>query len=162
MKEAITEALRVFEGSLMIVSHDRYFLDHVVDEVMGIRDGRAIWHPGTVSEYLDWELEADSVDAEVGSGDVSPDGKQQDSEKTVGSDTISKNELKRARWRLEEVETRIGELETERDTLNRDMVNPDIYSDGVAIQQVRERLQTVEAELDALMTEWETLQDICM
>ncbi len=162
LKESLTEALRMFNGSLLVVSHDRFFLDHVVDEVLGIRDGEPRWHLGTVSEYLVWEAEQDELSDKRKNISSVSETPQQDSEKSAVSGRISKNELKRARWRLEEVESRIGDLEEEKEDLNRQMVQPDVYSDGDAIQRVRERLQTVEAELDALMTEWENLQEQCM
>ena len=50
-REAMEEALTDFPGTILVVSHDRYFLDKIVDRVLEIRDGRLISHPGGFSDW---------------------------------------------------------------------------------------------------------------
>jgi len=54
--EALTQALKDFEGSLVVVSHDRSFIRRVADKILEIRDGRLQFYPGTYDEYV-WSLE---------------------------------------------------------------------------------------------------------
>jgi ATP-binding cassette subfamily F protein 3 len=50
--EVLEETLAGFEGTALIISHDRYFLDQVVDRILTIEDGRLVSHAGGYSEYL--------------------------------------------------------------------------------------------------------------
>jgi ATP-binding cassette, subfamily F, member 3 len=52
--EALETALDPFEGSVLVISHDRYFLDRVVDRVVELRDGKLYSYDGGYSEYLDY------------------------------------------------------------------------------------------------------------
>ncbi|HRK06797.1 MAG TPA: ATP-binding cassette domain-containing protein [Pseudobdellovibrionaceae bacterium] len=54
--EALTEALRAYEGSVVVVSHDRSFISRVATQILEIDDGRARVYPGTYDEYV-WSLE---------------------------------------------------------------------------------------------------------
>jgi len=50
--EVLEDTLAAFEGTALIISHDRYFLDQVVDRIVTIEDGRIVSHPGGYSDYL--------------------------------------------------------------------------------------------------------------
>lgn len=54
--ESLTQALGQFEGSLVVVSHDRSFIRRVADKILEIRDGKVQFYPGTYDEYI-WSLE---------------------------------------------------------------------------------------------------------
>lgn len=54
--EALTEALREYSGSLVVVSHDRSFIGRIATKILEIRDGKAEVYPGTYDDYL-WSLE---------------------------------------------------------------------------------------------------------
>ncbi|MBL7557483.1 MAG: ABC-F family ATP-binding cassette domain-containing protein [Bdellovibrionaceae bacterium] len=54
--EALTEALREYPGSLVVVSHDRSFIGRIATKILEVRDGKAEVYPGTYDDYL-WSLE---------------------------------------------------------------------------------------------------------
>lgn len=58
--EALTEALRDYPGTVVIVSHDRSFIGRIAHQILEIRDGRAEIYPGTYDDYL-WSLEKGSL-----------------------------------------------------------------------------------------------------
>ena len=49
--EVLENALQDFEGTVLVISHDRYFLDQIVNRVLEIKDGKVFSHPGTYSDY---------------------------------------------------------------------------------------------------------------
>ncbi len=57
--EALTEALRDFAGTVVVVSHDRSFIGRIANRILEIRDGQASMYPGTYDEYL-WSLQRGS------------------------------------------------------------------------------------------------------
>ena len=50
--EVLEDALAEFEGTALIISHDRYFLDQVVDRILVVEEGRVVSHPGGYSDWL--------------------------------------------------------------------------------------------------------------
>jgi ATPase subunit of ABC transporter with duplicated ATPase domains len=48
----LEDSLSEFEGTALIISHDRYFLDQVVDRILTVEDGRLVSHAGGYSDYL--------------------------------------------------------------------------------------------------------------
>ncbi|MRS05403.1 ABC-F family ATP-binding cassette domain-containing protein, partial [bacterium] len=49
--EVLENALQDFEGTVLVISHDRYFLDQIVNRVLEIKDGEVFSYPGTYSDY---------------------------------------------------------------------------------------------------------------
>jgi ATP-binding cassette, subfamily F, member 3 len=162
LKDAVMDALVSFDGSLLVVSHDRFFLDHVVDEVLGLEDGKATDFAGSVSSFLQRRklaLEASGTAAET--KDTTEGGGEDAGDRPKGTG-ISKNELQRARRRLKEVEKEIEHLENKHQELGEQLEDPDIYRNVEQLKLVKESLSEVEAMTERLMKEWEGLQEICM
>ncbi|NOZ12992.1 MAG: ABC-F family ATP-binding cassette domain-containing protein [Acidobacteria bacterium] len=163
LKDAVMDALISFDGSLLVVSHDRFFLDRVVNEVIALEGGRAAFFAGSVSAFLERRKhpgdEAPAMSREKGKGAENP---ALPAEKQALSRPVSKNELKRARWRLDEVEKEIETLENEHRELAERLENPEIYRNVEQLKTVQERLKEVTAGLERLMSEWEDLQELCM
>ncbi len=63
--EALTEALRDFEGTVVVVSHDRGFVGRVGSKILEVRDGRAEVYPGTYDEYV-WSVQKGVLSGRVG------------------------------------------------------------------------------------------------
>ncbi len=162
LKEAVMRALISFDGSLLVVSHDRFFLDQVVSEVLAIDAGAVHWFSGTVSDFLER-----GPGRGRGNEPCSPEcsgraTKEKEAPGRSGEGIISKNELQRARWRLNEVELEIESLEREHRELGAELERPGIYREIDRLKMVQARLSAVETALDRLMSEWEDLQAKCM
>lgn len=67
--EALTEALRDYAGTVIVVSHDRSFIGRVATQILEIRDGRAEVYPGTYDDYL-WSLEKGSLKERFNGGEL--------------------------------------------------------------------------------------------
>ena len=63
-REAVEEALEDFEGTILVVSHDRYFLDKIVDRVVEVRDRQLVSYPGNFSDF--WRAKEHSTARVVG------------------------------------------------------------------------------------------------
>ena len=63
-QEAVEEALEEFQGTLLVVSHDRYFLDKLAERVIEIRDRKMVSHPGGFSEF--WQPRRPTASRVVG------------------------------------------------------------------------------------------------
>lgn len=139
-KDVLKEAIRAFDGTVIIVSHDRDFLNGLVDKVYAFADGRVREHIGGIYDYLA-TLESQtnaqpsaSITQQHSSGGQSSKG---------STDWAEQKELARQRKRLEraveEAETRVSELELTKKTLEQRMTNgesnDEIYSQYAEIEQ---------------------------
>jgi ATP-binding cassette subfamily F protein uup len=139
----LEEYLESFAGCLLVVSHDRYFLDRTIDKVFRFEgDGRIREYPGNYSAFLEIrEREAEEKAAMVA------EAKAAKVTVTVPEVPASKRKLSYKEVReLEELEMRIAEAETRKAELEKRM--HDHPSDYVLIQELDAELQTLNANLE--------------
>jgi ATP-binding cassette subfamily F protein 3 len=154
-RETLEDALDGYEGTLIVISHDRYFLDRVCTRLLVIEGDRVEGHLGN---YSDWRRRA--REAAVAAVPAAP--KEKEKPKAPASDsakerTASKErdrELRRLERRVETLEGDVGKLEAELAT-----VRAELGGDHAGNWQKLHELADRERELDALlarrMSEWE-------
>ena len=146
MIEALEAALDAFEGTIVLVSHDRRFLAEVADAIWEVRDGRFTAYDG------DWEhyLRRRARDAEG-----SPSGRSERRPRRAASERRGPS-----RWQLErereEVEALVAELEAELEGWGERLADPDAL-DHQALAEAGERHADCERRLLAAMGRWEEI-----
>jgi ATP-binding cassette, subfamily F, member 3 len=186
-KDVLLEALEDFGGTLIFVSHDRYFVDKLATKVIDIGGGGAVVYPGNYEEWL-WSkthseraaAEGAKSDVRSGAADVRPKAAKQPAQQPgdgrrasdVGSRTPSFDEKKRAdaaarktrkdaearQRRVSDLETRIAAAETAIKRLEAEMSAPGFYQNHEAAKPILDRHQALMWEVGDLMQKWEMLQ----
>ena len=156
-RESLEEALLDFDGTLIVVSHDRRFLDRIVGRLVVFEpgaDGRfgIIVHPGNYSDLMMRRAEA----SDPGAATAPPRAKSPRASraKTAG---LSKNEIRRREGLIAETEREIEALEGEKAELLEKLSAPDLSPDERL--ETSRRFTEVEAELEAGLARWEAWQD---
>ena len=159
-KEILLEALKAYQGTIVFVSHDRFFLDELSTKVTEIADGKLHVHWGGYSDFLRAKEEAEEAAAPV---EASPapaepvvETKAKTKPRTSGKE-MSKNQARAVQERLEEIEVAISETEIGIDSLEGRMAVPGFYDDGEASNQVVRTHEELKAKLKSLYEEWEEL-----
>lgn len=139
--QILEEFLLGFDGILMIISHDRYLMDKLVDHSFVLKgNGEMDDFPGSYSQYLESETRENSpAFGEVRESSDPPgisEGKQQHE----------------ARKRLRKLEKEIASLETERHRILDKFLDPDLPLDEM--QQLHKRAEEIEAALESMEHEW--------
>jgi ATP-binding cassette subfamily F protein 3 len=158
-KGVLQEALAGYEGSFVIVSHDRDFLDPIVTKVVEFRRGGIRIYPGNVSEYID------ARNREEQKAGPSPQAKQ-----TTGA--ASEKERKRLeaeerqrkykktkplRDAIEKLERKLEGMEKEKSAIDRQMADPEFYRDGENVKKVHARYKELEKDLADAYFRWNEL-----
>ncbi len=151
----LEEFLDHFQGSLIVVSHDRYFLDRTVDQLIYFEDGRfGLRYPTPYATYQRLRREAEAV-----RGTEQPVQRRRARTATVAQPA---GHLRKLTWKeqrkMEELESRIGVLETQQGALSAEINR--CGSDYLCLEALSAELAEVEAELDAAMERWVELSDI--
>ena len=141
--ETLTELedlLDGFPGSIVVVSHDRYFLERTTDHVLALVDGKLAFLPGGVNEYLELRESKPSRPAAVAAPSPVP---------SAGTSPARLREVKKELARLDRQVERLSSRETElHDALAK------AASDYSRLIQLGEELRTVEAEKASLEDRW--------
>ena len=146
-REALEEALRAFDGTLLFVSHDRYFIRAVATDVALIEDGTLTRFMGPYDDFLASRKEKQARES-------APPEKRPAATGGYRSREERAQEAKR-RTRTREIEARLTELEAEEARLTAEMTER--AADYTAVQELYARIERLRAESDALYAEYETL-----
>jgi ATP-binding cassette subfamily F protein 3 len=185
-KDVLLEALEDYGGTLILVSHDRYFVEKLATKIIEVGHGDALVYPGTYTEFL-WSKEHQGEARENPKPQI-PKPKSQQIPKPAGSrtpldsargkpDPGSRPESREARKREEaerrkrqravdalqkriaDLESRIAEREAEVKELEATMVTPGFYENLEAARPVTDRHQALMWEVGDLIAQWEALQE---
>ncbi|MCD7970029.1 MAG: ABC-F family ATP-binding cassette domain-containing protein [Alistipes sp.] len=163
-KDILKSALTKYDGTLVLVSHDREFLDGLVDKVYEFRDGRVYEYLGGIWYFLE-KRKVDSMaeierkgappEARAGSGEQArpaPSGKAGYEQKKE-----TEKQVRRVRTAIEKCEAGIARLEQEIAGMDSRMANPAAHGIDLGDAAVFEEYNTLKRQLEVQMHEWEKL-----
>lgn len=168
-KDILKMALKNYEGTLLIVSHDRDFLDGLVDKLYEFKEGAAIEHLGGLEGFLyrknienfdelettlkkDNSLSKSAVTKEL--SDTS--SIKEDSALTYLQQKELDREIKRKRTKIEKCELEISKIENELEKIEQALSN---NHNSVSLPDTLDTYQKLKQALDAKLEEWESLHD---
>ena len=141
--------LEGFEGAVLAVSHDRYFLDKTARRIFEFRpNGDVQEYLGNYADYLDKRKELEQPAA----------GKTEKTEKSKPKSTGKTKMSYKDRYELEHIDDEIAELEQKLAALKEEQAQ--ITSDFVRLQELSEQIETVSGALDAKEERWIELQEM--
>ena len=149
--ELLEELLSEFKGTLLLVSHDREFIDNVVTSTF-IFEGDGVIQE-YVGSYQDWISQKQKVDNAKTTINVKEKIVKVSTQK---SDTLSFKEQKE----LESLPKKIEVMENEQNEIQESMSKPEFYKqDENEIKKIMERLKTIEADLEKSYQRWDELEE---
>jgi len=162
--DVLLDALVDYGGTLIFVSHDRYFVDRLATKVLEIGDGDAALYPGTYEEFR-WSSQQRSQPAKPPSPGPGPRRKGPTPSTPAAGHKNAQVHARRHQRRLKALQTRISDLEqriAEREEtvrqLEEEMGRSGFYDDESAALKTISRHQTLMWEVGDLMNQWEALQ----
>ncbi|MFQ5508487.1 MAG: ABC-F family ATP-binding cassette domain-containing protein [Leptospirillia bacterium] len=180
-RDVLEEALSEYDGSMILITHDRHLIRRVINRVLEIRDGRLVDFSGTWDEYLAMregknqpETPAEGKSparskkgkggnpaeeqAKSGNGQAGSKGKKAPRD-GLGADRNKAREARRARARIGEIERTLETLEPRLAALSEELANPDLYGDTERFDTVLAEHKEVDAKVQRLTLEWERLSE---
>ena len=164
-RESLENALDEYTGTVIVVSHDRYFLDKIASQILSFeRDGTTLQNSGNYTEFHDWKLRRTSARAPEQTVQANGVGNSQTdistgvrSDEKVHSSNLSKNQRERLEKRMTEIEDKIAVLESEIKELTARMSDPKISGDYGSLKELTDRITDSEVRMRSLYTEWDEL-----
>jgi len=153
-REVLEDALAGFTGTIVFISHDRYFINRVANRVVEVEGGRLTTYLGSYDDYLAAKAGAErSAQAPADASAVLPAAPR----RAVSARARVSAEVRGLRRRLEEVERQIHALETRLRELETAFADPTLYADGERVRAVTTERKSAEEQVAWLMREWEDL-----
>jgi ATP-binding cassette, subfamily F, member 3 len=169
-KEVLLDALVDYGGTLIFVSHDRYFVERLATKIIEIGKGTALIYPGTYKEFL-WHKEhpleapktsqiSTQAPRKVQAAAPAPTPKADHAEKKrVDAEARREQKAVQAKQaKIDELETKIATCENALREAEQTMAAPGFYDNRDAAQPIVDRHQALMWELGDLMHRWEELQ----
>ncbi|WP_342088825.1 ABC-F family ATP-binding cassette domain-containing protein [Dyadobacter sp. OTU695] len=161
----LIQALQQYEGSYIVVSHDRYFVENIANKIWYIEDHQIKEYPGTYEEYEIWveERGLQSAVSEKAAVSSAPPQKSQpapsNQNKTNGKPQSNEDaqRLKKARKQIEELEETINNLEIRKAETEGKLADPKIYNDSVALAEMNRFYVDIKQKLEKSTEDWENL-----
>lgn len=172
-REVLEETLREFDGTMLVVSHDRYFLDQIVDRIWEIEAGQITQYLGNYSDYKAKKEDQLRILREANEeaqeqAKLQPKTAQRIAGSSVSEQAWSKPEAgpKKAERRsrvtekdLEKTELKIREYEALRKVLEQKMALPENHLDAGMSERMAAEHRELTGVIDGLMQDWENIME---
>ena len=146
-KEVLEKAIVDYSGTVLTISHDRYFLNKVVNKIWYLEDGKITEFYGNYDYFLEKLNEKDEVEEKI------------ISKTEIEKEKKKKREVERQerakKQKLKEIENKIFEIEEKIEICNKDIQNPEIFNDKDKFLEISQDLSELIKEKENLYLEWE-------
>lgn len=159
-KEVLENALVDYPGTIIFVSHDRYFINRIATKVLELSKNGSTEYLGDYDYYLEKKLEEEELKALESANVIK---KQTPSEvqdrNSYHQDKESKKLERQRKRKLEEIELRIEELEALIQDNDEKLCEPEIFQDHEKVLEINLKNEKAKSELEQLMDEWAELAE---
>ena len=159
-KEVLENALIDYPGTILFVSHDRYFINRIATKVLELDRGGATEYLGDYDYYVEKKLEQEELKAmaeqAAKAAGTATDTARQDKSSYQQDKEAKKLERQRQR-RMEEVEATIEQLELEVAEYEEMLCDPGVFQDHEKAGELNNKIEAAKEKLDELMEEWTEL-----
>jgi ATP-binding cassette, subfamily F, member 3 len=166
-KEILEEALSTFTGTIVFISHDRYFINRIATRVVDVQAGQLTDYLGNYDDYLTRKTAAAAAPAAKSPPPAPPAEVREPAPSSraatkAGAPDVRRQkslerEIKTIRTRLAAVEGQIQEMEARLAEIGLALADPDLYRDGSRAREIAQSRKDTEQQVAWLMKEWEDL-----
>ncbi len=150
-KESLENMLKEYKGTLIFVSHDRFFVNKIADSILSFENGKAVYYPYGYEYYLEKREES-------GIKEEQKNQKEQEKPKKQAYNNPLKEKDKLER-KIKKTEEEISKRENEISILKEELGKEEIYSDYVKVGEIQGKIDTLNKEIENYMISWEEFQE---
>ena len=155
-KQVLESALENYEGTIVFVSHDRYFINKIANKVLDITEDNYSIYLGNYDYYLE------KREQELIAKKLKEEKTEEVQEKVVNDYALGKEEKKRIRKlerTREELLEKIESLEEKVSLVNNELTKEEVYTDAIKVQEYNEELRSLNQEIEDLNNTWLEIEE---
>ncbi|WP_339307270.1 ABC-F family ATP-binding cassette domain-containing protein [Paenibacillus sp. FSL L8-0435] len=167
-KEVLEAALMDYEGTLLFISHDRYFLNKMAERIVELHPGGTEQYLGNYDDYVEKKQELEDIAREAAEArqvssknssksDLNTATTEKSGAASFEAEKQAKREERNRQRKQDALEQQIAELETKITELEAQMALPEIYQDYMKLQELQQQSEKHKVELTKAYEDWEEL-----
>lgn len=149
-KESLENMLQNYTGTLIFVSHDRFFVNKIADSILSFEDQNVKYYPYGYSYYLEKREEENQIQIK----EIKIE-KEKCKKQTYINPLKEKEKLER---KIKKIEEEISKKEEEISNLQKELTKEEIYSDYVKVGEIQDKISSLNKEIEDNMFSWENMQ----
>lgn len=162
--DILIEAVNNYEGTCIVVSHNRHFIQETANKIWWIEEGKIKEYPGTYDEFKYWKQKRDAKAKESAANQIETQKVKETKQKEQKKNTnhLSQEEqkelqrkIRQAERNLENVEKEINKLEGDIKELEKELALPSTYEDPEKTEKLTKKHAALKKSLEARTLEWE-------
>ena len=147
-KESLENMLKEYKGSLIVVSHDRFFINKISDCILDFEIGKTKFYPYNYEEYLEKKKLENKENVII--------EKNEKMQKQICVNPLKeKDKLEK---KIKKIEEEISKKEDEITSLKQELLKEEIYSDYIKLTEIQEKIDELNKSIEESMMVWENLQ----
>ncbi|WP_236152404.1 ABC-F family ATP-binding cassette domain-containing protein [Lactobacillus delbrueckii] len=158
-KEVLEKALADYDGTLLFVSHDRYFINKLANKIVVAKDGQAKIYEGNYTYYLNEKAKEEAAEnmaaSQEANSDLAPAKNVSESKLSYQEQKKRDSEKRKLQRQVEQAEKDIAKLEQQEADLQEQMADPAIAADFSKLGPLQEELTAVQEKIAQLSQDWE-------
>ncbi len=160
-KDILKKALQEYNGTLVVVSHDREFLDGLVDKVYEFRDGHVKEYLGGIYDFLEKKHLNSLRELEVKREETRTEKAVRNEPSKISYEEKREQErqVRKIQGKISKVEDEIAALEARVDEMDRQMADPAAYGIDLSDGSVYKQYEALKKEMNELIADWECLHE---
>jgi ATP-binding cassette, subfamily F, member 3 len=173
--DLLAEALDKYEGSLILVSHDRYFISKTANKIWEIVDGKIVEFKGGYTEWVEWKermakqqvsvnssqltvkTQQSTVNRQPSTGNSQPSTVNRQPSTGNRQPSTESKEKKKLQREFDELEKKIAQLKEDKTQAESALADPAIYSDKIKFQDAEKKYKALNTQLSPLESKYEEL-----
>ncbi|HET6232516.1 MAG TPA: ABC-F family ATP-binding cassette domain-containing protein [Longimicrobiaceae bacterium] len=162
-REVLEEALEGFDGTMILISHDRAFLSATATRVWSFENGAFHDFAGTFDEWMEAKERSASPSGDAATAAKSSAARSASADAKPAAAGVSKNEQRRREREMEKLEKRIAELEARMASLDEQLGDPAIYAAGADLsvaKKLTDDRAAAESQLTSAYADWEKMGEL--
>lgn len=154
----LIQALQQYEGTFLIVSHDRHFISQIANKIWYIEDHQIKEYPGTYDEYVYWQQKKEAEQKpKVAEVKVQKEKPTQQQRPPKDPNLL---ELKKLQNQLGNIENEIEKLESKKGALEAEMAKPEVFGDFNKLQEKQSEYDELTKKLETAQSSWEEIAEM--
>jgi ATP-binding cassette, subfamily F, member 3 len=159
-KEVLENALIEYPGTILFVSHDRYFINRIATKVYELSSDGITEYLGDYDYYVAKKAEILELERLASEKQADRSHEEASAKLSYEQEKEAKKLERQRKRRIEEIETEISELEQQIALIDEQLCDPDIYQDHEKVQKLTKENDEMKEKLEKLLEEWETLHTL--
>ena len=153
-KESLENILKEYKGTLIFVSHDRYFVNKIADSLLIFEKNKVTYFNGNYEEYTRKRMEQEEkINDQINKKETI---NSRNSGQKENSYFLNKEKSK-TKNKISKIEREIEQIESEKNQIEEQMQDKEICTDYLKLKELQENLQKLNEEIENKMEEWESL-----